>query len=252
MLLSLALSLTLGVLALNQVTSEEFAIETLGRALDLSFGSQELPSGTDENGFQPIPSLKITLTEADVADRTSQEIRATFFRRLAAGLYEEGPGGLAQVVDEDRLSEEMTMELRALSTFNATGHETMRLALYILLPVSLLLIFGLVLLSSGVGRLINPGLALCSAALPGLLAVRLAHWLTGMPLLQEAPRHDRDISGLVGAMYTTIVLPIIDRIYPIYGGVFISGVALLLMAGTTWLFTSRRRPQESGPNTVLP
>jgi len=237
------LILALATLALFQITAKDFAVDAIGSVVNLSFAPHQLPDGNEleslrkafESGalseYRPFPSLKLVITEKDVTGLGPDKIRSNFFRRFASQLYERGPEGLPRIVEKKRLREELATELGLLSFIDRPAHQKLGNILVVLSIISILLIACLIYLSSGFGRLANPGLALLGAGLPGLLVLRLVDRISKMPLLNETPKHDGDISGLVGGLAKSILPPAVARIYPIYSVVFAFGLGLVVLAG---------------------
>jgi len=247
--------MTLLILGLQQVTSRDFAIETITKVADLSFGSRKFPGEarlddlrtaleSDEmSSFQPIPSIDIFITREDIVGQAAPDIRSMFFQQFATRLYEQGTEGITDIIDETVVSGELVTQLRLLSVLSDPTHRKLRVPFLGTAFASLLLMIILIRLSSGLGRLTNPGLTLILVGLPGLVGLGLIKKLTEVSLLAETPKHDTDISGLIGVLTTNVASPMIDKAYPIYAAAFAAGLALLFTAGTAWLVTqiSRRR-----------
>lgn len=244
-LLSLIVSITMLIFALNEVTSRDFAIETIAKVSDISFGPRGFPgedhldelraalADDDMSSFQPIPSFDIFIAEEDVAG-ASPRIRSIFFQRLASRIYEQGPNGVPGLVDETVISKELVTQLRLLSVLSAPTHRRLRAPLIGMTAASLLLIIILIRFSVGLGRLTNPGMVLALVGLPWLVGFSLLKKLTQVPVLSETPAHDADISGLVGALSTNVAAPMIETVYPIYATVFATGLVLLFAGGAAW------------------
>ncbi len=116
------------------------------------------------------------VSSSELDGLSSGEADALIVRRLAERVHAGGPGVLQQLLTDRGQQAAAQTAAPLLSLFSSSAAERWGLFAWVAVAVALLAAGLLVLMSSGRGRLFNPGLALLTAGVPGLLLVR---WLQG-------------------------------------------------------------------------
>lgn len=126
---------------------------------------------------QPLAASGGIVSSSELANLSRAEADALIVRRLAERAHADGPDVLQQLLTDRGQQAAAQAAAPLLALFSWAAAERWGLSAWFAAAVGLLAAALLVLLSSGRGRLFNPGLALLVAGTPGLLSVR---WLQTM------------------------------------------------------------------------
>lgn len=119
LILVFVLALTLLVSSLVQVTGEKPAVDTLSMVMALVLSEGGLDDESDaaemreqlrassEGSIQPIPGLRITISEEEIANLSPRQVRLAFMRKLAEPIYEGGAQELAALADDAKMQQDI-------------------------------------------------------------------------------------------------------------------------------------------------
>jgi hypothetical protein len=190
------------------------------------------PDGT----LRPIPGLRITVREADIAGLSPRETRLYLFRQLAEPLYRGGPEAMAALADDPEMQKAIAGGVGLLGLFSAQTHQTLQRGLTVLMIVALVLLPFLILFSYRFGRLGSPGCVLFVVSLPGALILtflaRAVQPMTTPPAGEEA-----GLTGMVGYLASNL-LPVLvapmARNYLIALGIGFGLMLLAVLGSLVW------------------
>mgnify|MGYP001041475591 CR=1 FL=1 len=240
LILAFLLSATLLVYGLVQVTAEQPAVEALTLATALMFSPNGLDDATEidimrlallaspDGTIQPIPGLRISVSEQEIEGLTSREIRLFYFQKWAEPIYQEGIQGLADLADDPELKAQI---LEGGSMFNAltlqTHHSLQRVFRYFVVACLVMLI-PLVLFSFRFGRIGNPGCVFFFASLPGAVIFTLIG-MAVKPVITPA-EGEQAITGMLTTLASNVLPAIARELGRIHLMVLGLGVGLVLLA----------------------
>ncbi len=259
LLLTVLLSLTLFVYGLVQITSEKPAVDTLTMTMAILSSRQGLDDKTEieevrkrlgagsDGTFEPIPGLKLSVTEEDLAKLSPRELRLSIFRQIAEPFYREGTGGLAELVEDPELKKGLGAGAGAFNFFTLDMHESLRGTFLFLGIVSLLLFIPLIFFSHRFGRLASPGFVLILASLPGAILFNLIS--ASPPPAAQPPGEEVGMGGMLGYLAANTVPPLAEIIARTYTIVLVLGLVLVISSGlgTVIFRLSRRKPSTQKP-----
>lgn len=238
------LGLTIFTFGLYQASNESNGVETLTKIIALEFSRNGLDDQTEidtlkkqiltsTNGkIKPIPTLNVTLSLADVTNKSPREIRYNIFRNIAKPIYNNGVGAESVLNDPEAIAKFRgdTFILRVL--FSENSHNIIGNAFLILALLSTFSLTGIVFFSYRFGRIANPGFVILMTCLPWLIVYQLVGILT---------KNISDSSfsigenGAYGAMIGPFVRLIVPDIAAIFSRVYLiglaTGIGLLVVAG---------------------
>ena len=264
LLLTVLLSLTLLVYGLVQITSEKPAVDTLTMTMALTSSRHGLDDKTEieevrkrlgagsGGTFEPIPGLRLSVTEEDLANLSPRELRLSLFRQIAEPFYREGTEGLAELVEEPELEKGLAGGAGALSFFTLEMHQRLRGTFLFLGIISLLLFIPLTFFSHRFGRLAGPGCVLILASLPGAILFNL---ISAAPQpAAKPPVEEADMSGMLGYLAANLVPPLAEIIARTYTIALVLGLVLAISSvfgSLIWRLSRRRssthKPVEKSP-----
>jgi hypothetical protein len=254
--LAFVLGLTLLVYNLVQITAEEPAVETMTMAMALMFSPDGLDADVDitqlrqqlnaapDGSIRPIPGLRITIREEDIAGLSPREMRLFFFRQLAGPLYRGGVEGLKELATTPEMAESFEGGIGPLAVFTLETHQTLQRVLVLLSIISLVLLVPLILFSYRFGRLGSPGCVLFVASLPGaILFTFLATTLQNPP----GPPQGEGISEMLGYLVANSLAPLVQIVSRNYLVLVVVGAGMIILAalgGLIWRLARRDRRVE--------
>lgn len=242
LLLVFALGLTLLFYNLIHITEREQAVDTLSLVFAYSFSMEKglddesdleelrkLLQASPNQKFQ-VPGLNLSLTLADIENKSGREVRMDLARQLAEPYYEQGVEGLTGLlaISESGSESEMLDSLKMWSFLTLDAHEKIQGYFKILLGISVFLATLLVLFSHRFGRLGSLGLAVSIASLPGVfLGGIVAESLQGTSAAAGAAGGFQELASSLGVEMLTPVLPTLKHTYV---NMLIMGLGLLATA----------------------
>ncbi len=254
LILAFMLSVTLLIYGLVQVTAEQPAIEVLTLATALMFSPNGLDDETDiglmrqmldaspDGSIQPIPGLRIFVSEQDIEGLTPREIRLHFFQKWAEAIYPDGIDGLAALADDPELKTQIIEGGALFNVLTLQTHQALQRALILMAAVSCFMLIPLVLFSYRFGRIGSPGCALFFASLPGAIFftfLALAVKSIPAPSIEES-----SATGMVGYLASQVLPPMARTIGQSYQVFLALGVGLMLLAGLSsivWRLVRRNK-----------
>jgi hypothetical protein len=255
LLLTFVLSLTLLVYGLVQITAEKPAVDTVSLVLALLYSPQGLDDETEiaefhqqlqaspDSSIQPIPGLKITVREQDIATLTPREARLYFFRQLAEPLYQQGAQGLRALADDPQIREGLALGIGPLGIFTSEAHQQLQRVLVILGVIALALLVPLIVFSYRFGRLGSPGCALSVASLPGALLLTLLS--SGWQPVTTPPNAESGTGDMLSYLATNVLPPLVQIIARGYVTALILGLGLVVLSvlgSLIWRLARKARP----------
>jgi len=191
------MSMTMALMFSRQGLDDETEIAEFRQRL------QSAPGGI----LQPLPGLRITVREADIAGLAPREAGLYLFRQLAEPFYRGGPEAMAALADDSEMQKAIAGGGGLLGIFSAQTHRALQSASTILALISLALLPFLIFFSYRFGRLGSPGCVLFVASLPGALIfaflARAAQPLPTPPAGEEA-----GLSGMAGYLASNLLPPL--------------------------------------------
>lgn len=180
-------SATLLGFGLYRLTDEKVAVPLLTTLLATSFSREGLDSAKDLREFRerlrtapdqtlrPMSELTVAVRYDEVAELPPRETRLLIFRKLAEPLYHKGPDGILRLSPnvKPKQADRLKRDTGLISPLTLDSHHRLRVPLEILGAASLVLLALLVRFSSGLGRLVSPGVVLLLGGLPGLLLLAI-------------------------------------------------------------------------------
>lgn len=120
-------------------------------------------------------NLTVAVRYDEVAELPPRETKLLIFRKVAEPLYHDGPEGILRLAPnvEAKQAERLERDAGLVTPLTEDSHQRLRVPLEILGAVSLVLIVLLARFSSGLGRLVSPGVVLVLGGLPGLLLLAI-------------------------------------------------------------------------------
>lgn len=259
-ILVVALSITLLLFNLWQLTAEEPAVEILSTAMALAFSPGGLDEAIDmaavreqmqvspDGAFHPLPGLPVTVREEDIADLSPREIRLFVFRQLAEPIYQGGVEGLAAQVGDPEAGASIVAAGKMLNLFSLETHQTLERPLAIAAALAGALLIPLVVFSYRFGRLGCPGCVFVAVGLPvTLLLVFFSN--VNPPPGATPPGGESSLFAVAGSLVTALLPLLVQVTARSYLVVVAAGLLMLVLAMVgqiIWSLARRRRPAEGG------
>lgn len=252
--LSLVLcSATLLTYALYWFTAEERAVKIMSIATATAFSRNGLDDvsefneirqrmrQTGQRRFQPIPGLKLYVTEEDfqAAEASPGEARIAFFRRLVEPLYRDGPAGLASLAENEEMRRQIAEGVQPFRFISKDTHQFLQTVFFSLAAATAVFLFLLVLFSHGFGRLVSPAIVLSLAALPGFVVT----FFLSIPdegKQMRVPIGEGTFASMADNVIT-LFKPSLKELNTTFGVIMLFSFVLLLIAGVGKAVVNIRR-----------
>lgn len=254
LLLIFVLGVTLLIYSLVRITAEQPAVDALTMATALMFSPNGLDNETEiaemrmlialspDGSIQPIPGLRISVSQAEIEGLTPREVRLLFFRKWAEPIYREGIDGLAALADDPELKSQIIEGGGLFNVLTLETHQALKRGLVVGVVLSFFLFTPVVLFSYRFGRLGSPGCALFFASLPGaLFFALLANAVRPGP---EPPVTEGSMIGLIGFLVTNVLPDIANNIAQGYLIFLALGLGIMLLAGLSSIIWSLVRQNK--------
>lgn len=253
-LLAFSLSATMLISGLVQITAEKPAVDLLTLAMALMYSPNGLDDEADvaimrrqlqaspDKSIQPIPSLRITVREQDIAGLSPREARLFFFRKWGEPIYWKGIQGLADLADDPEMKTQIVAGGGLFGVLTLQTHQALQRALIVAAIVSLVLLVALVFFSFRFGRIGNPGCVFFVAGLPGAFLFTFIG-LAAQPMATP-PGEEAGLSGRIGYLLSNTLPPLAQIFSRNYLTLLALGLGLMLLAVLTrvgWGLMHRRR-----------
>lgn len=258
LILWFVVSATLLLWNLVLVTEPEPAMNTIGRAMALAFGSRapnqdaqvaELVRtlhATPDQSIQPVPGLRIALRYQDIADLPPQQVRLYIFHQLAEPAYLGGVQELALLVDDGQVKAGIQDNKTLLDFFTLQTHQGLQGDLVAAAAISLFLMIPLILFSARFGRIGSPGVLLLTVSLPGALVSSLMGMFSERIMAASAVTAGNP-ANLPTYLVSNAVAPLAQSAVQSYLAVAAFGLGLVFVAVMgnfiSWIYM-RRHPER--------
>jgi hypothetical protein len=235
------LGVTLLIYGLVRITAEQPAVEALTMATALMYSPNGLDDKTEitemrqlmalspDGSIQPIPGLRISVSQAEIEGLTPREIRLLFFRKWAESIYPEGIDGLAALADDPELKSQIIEGGGLFNVLTLETHQSLKRGLVVGVVLSFFLLIPVVLFSYRFGRIGSPGCVLFFASLPGALFFALL--ATAIKPVPEPPVAEGGMTGMLGYLASNVLPSLAKNIAQGYLIFLAVGFGVMLLAG---------------------
>jgi hypothetical protein len=168
----------------------------------------------------PIEQLPwITISKADLATMSAQDLRLKIFDQLTRPIYDKGVVGAAQSFTSDPAQQQkFVQQASILGSLTNQTHQVLQTAFVIAVILAVVELAVLVFYSAGWGRLVSPAVVFLLVSPLGVI--------TGL-LLSHPPTSG---NALLAALPSTITHEIGNMLSSSYSAVAVAGASLLLVA----------------------
>lgn len=228
---------------------ELFSTMLMGRSGELTTRLEEARIRLDDHEAPPA-GLELLLPAEERGRLAPDEVNERVLDALAVRAWQQGPAGLASVLEGDPRGERLAAAEGMVAAFSRPARDAARSVAWTAGVVALIAFVVVAVLATGVGRLVRPGTALLVGAAPAALA---AWWLRGRladDLPGSLPSGARvegvfgELAGLgryLASSVPTSAVDLVLRVHTVVAGIGLGLVVTALILLLVGLVRPRRR-----------